>query len=42
MSLGQWIAIVLAHAKAHGGKPDAPTDEEFDAAIERAREITGG
>ena len=43
MSLGQWIAIVGAHEKAHGGnKPEAPTDEEFETAIIRAREITNG
>jgi hypothetical protein len=43
MSLGQWVAIANTHTKANGGnKPEAPTDEEFEAAIIRAREITDG
>ena len=41
MSLGQWVAIAETHAKANGdNKPEAPSDDEFEAAIIRAREIT--
>jgi hypothetical protein len=36
MSVFQWNAVVDAYAAAHGGdaKPEAPTPEEFYAAVE--------
>ena len=38
LSLGQWGAICRQWAKAHGeGKPDAPSDDEFDRAVTKAR-----
>lgn len=38
MSLAEWIALSEGWAKAHdpnAGKPPAPTDEEFWAAMKR-------
>jgi hypothetical protein len=40
LSLGQWSAIVRAWNKSHNGnKPIAPTDDEFDLAVMRARGV---
>jgi hypothetical protein len=40
MSLGQFAAVAGHYAKAHskdGGKPSAPTEDEFEAAVAAAR-----
>ncbi len=38
LSLGEWTAICRHWAEAHGdGKPEAPTDDEFDRAVMQAR-----
>ncbi|WP_181171966.1 MULTISPECIES: hypothetical protein [unclassified Mesorhizobium] len=39
LSLGQWIAIGRQWNKAHGGKPGAPSDDEFEAAVQAARSL---
>jgi hypothetical protein len=40
LSIGEWAAICRAWRKSHGdNKPEAPTEDEFDAAIMRARGI---
>ncbi len=40
MSLGQYAAIAHGWAKAHGqAKLSAPSEDEFDAAVMRARGI---
>lgn len=42
MSLGQYAAIARGWAKAHGqAKLSAPSEDEFDAAVMRARGING-
>lgn len=35
LSLGEWAAIVKGWSRAHGGGPEAPTDQEFDEIIGR-------
>lgn len=38
LSLGQWSAICRQWDKAHGdSKPDAPSEDEFEAAVMAAR-----
>lgn len=37
LSLGQWTAICRQWNKAHGGKPPAPSDDDFDEAVKQAR-----
>jgi hypothetical protein len=38
LSLGQYTAICKQWNKAHGGgKPVAPSDDDFDEAVKRAR-----
>jgi len=37
LSLGQWEAICRGWIRAHGGKIEAPTDAEFEAAVASAR-----
>jgi len=38
LSLGQWAAICRHRTKANSeAKPDAPTEDEFDAAVMAAR-----
>ena len=38
LSLGQWAAVCRYRAKADGdAKPEAPTEDEFDAAVMAAR-----
>lgn len=40
LSLGQWAAICRGWAKAHGeAKVDPPSEDEFDAAVMRARGV---
>jgi len=40
LSLGEWEAMITQWNILHGdGKPQPPTEEEFDAAILRARGI---
>lgn len=40
LSIGEWGAICRAWRKAHGGnKPAAPTENEFDDAVMRARGV---
>ncbi len=40
LSLGEYAAICRQWAKAHGdGKPSAPSEDEFDAAVMAARGI---
>lgn len=40
LSLGQWSAICRQRAKALGdNKPDAPSEDEFDAAVMAARSV---
>ena len=40
LSLGEWAAILAAWNRAHGdGKPDAPSDDEFDRAVLAARGV---
>ena len=39
MSLGEWVAIVRHWKRAHDDKPEPPTIEEFEAAVEKGREI---
>lgn len=41
LSLGEWSAVVKAWNRAHGdGKPDAPSDDEFDRAVMAARGVS--
>lgn len=38
LSLGQWSAICRQWRKVHGGgKPAAPSDDDFDEAVKRVR-----
>jgi hypothetical protein len=37
LSLGEWAAIIRRWNIAHADKPEAPTDDEFDRAVEAAR-----
>ena len=38
LSLGEWVATVRAWNRMHGGgKTDAPSEEEFEAAMLAAR-----
>lgn len=37
LSLGQWSAVVQGWNEAHGGKRQAPSDEEFDQAMASAQ-----
>lgn len=40
LSLGQWTTICRARAKTYGeSKPDAPSEDEFDAAVMAARGV---
>ncbi|MFC3209199.1 hypothetical protein [Aquamicrobium soli] len=39
LSLGEWAAITRRWNLAHAEKPEAPTDDEFDRAIEAARSV---
>jgi len=41
LSLGEWSAILRAWNRAHGdGKPEAPSDDEFDRAVMAARGVS--
>jgi hypothetical protein len=38
LSLGEWAAVCRGWRKAHGdNKPTAPTEDEFEQAVMRAR-----
>jgi hypothetical protein len=40
LSLGEWTAICRAWNRAHGGaKAEAPSDDEFEAAVLAARGV---
>lgn len=42
LSLGQWVAICQGWARAHGkSRVKAPTEDEFDKAVMKARGIHG-
>lgn len=40
LSIGEWAAICRAWQKSHGNnKPTAPTEDEFDLAVMKARGV---